>query len=65
MSVIGISRYVKVVMTSTYFEFSIAGDMFGIFKASLYMKASYGSLASLAFEVSVLVFFSCKNRVKN
>ena len=50
--VLGISAEVDIVLTNTEFRFKVSGNLWNVFKASVELTATYGSLERLAFSVS-------------
>ncbi|XP_057295026.1 uncharacterized protein LOC130623549 [Hydractinia symbiolongicarpus] len=52
--VLGINGEIKILVSDTEFEFRVSGTMWpGIFDASIELKASYGSIDTLSFSVSI------------
>ena len=52
ISLLGMSREVKIDVSDTAFKFEMTTDLWGMIRSELYVEAAYGSLAALAFEVS-------------
>ena len=53
--VLGISAEVKIILTNTEFQFKVAGNLWNVFKASVELTASYGSVENLAFSVRLYI----------
>ena len=62
-NVIGIEAHVQIELTDTEFLFNISGNLWGVFKAKVLLKANYGDLSSLEFQVvgvwCIMVVFGC------
>ena len=57
ISVLGMSVEVDIVLKDNYFKFTVMGDLFGMFRVSLDVEATYGSVATLEAKVSMKYFF--------
>ena len=62
-NVIGIEAHVQIELTDTEFLFNISGNLWGVLKAKVLLRANYGDLSSLEFQVvgvwCIMVIFGC------
>ena len=62
-NVIGIEAHVQIELTDTEFLFNISGNLWGVLKAKVLLRANYGDLSSLEFQVvgvwCIMVVFGC------
>ena len=62
-NVIGIEAHVQIELTDTEFLFNISGNLWGVLKAKVLLRANYGDLSSLEFQVVgvwwIMVVFGC------
>ena len=65
ISLLGVSSYVYIDVSDTAFKFNMKNDLWGMIRSELYVEAAYGSLATLGFEVSVLIHFNIVSRNAN
>ena len=50
-NVMGIEAHVQIELTDTEFLFNVSGNLWGVLKAKVLLRANYGDLSSLEFQV--------------
>ena len=62
-NVMGIEAHVEIELTDTEFLFNVSGNLWGVLKAKVLLRANYGDLSSLEFQVfdiwCIMVVFGC------